>query len=245
MVVKSQNMWGKAGGYEAQRADLWVLDLELIAGAIRRSAFAGRLELPPQGETLHFARSVAMPEARIAEVEVKALNTPKLYPGFDEPTGGVRVDFLMDADSTGLDPGSLNVTSTSQLNRSKIYSLLYGWRILTRIGRLPYASEDIAVPLPTLPVALGNTFKFDVKLYFLKGVTEDQTDINAGFSVGNTAGMEVSMAYILRKCWISSIQLNGIDQNSGNSPLTVSAVLIPEEIHPFEAIDFDIAIRRR
>lgn len=219
MVVKSRNNWGTAGGMEAQRGDLWVLDLETVLADVRAASFSRRLELPQTGDTLQFARQVSFPEGRIGEVEVKALNTPKLYPSFDEAVGGVRVDFLVDSVSTSL--GFSGVTLSSIVKRSKIYSLLYGWRILTRVGRLPYGSEDLSVLLPTGPSPLGPIFKKDVKLYFLQGATDESGD------------MSVSMAFIMKKCWISSIQLNNVDQSS-SQPLTITAVIVPEEIYPID-----------
>lgn len=220
MVVKSRNNWGIAGGIEAQRGDLWVLDLEAVLADVRQASFSSRLELPQPGDTLQFARQVSFPEVRIGEVEVKSLNTPKLYPSFDDAVGGVRIDFLVDATTTalGFDGG---VTLTSKIKRSKIYSLLYGWRILTRVGRLPYGSEDMAVLLPTNPVPLGPIFKKDVKLYFLQGSSDE------------TGELEVSMAFVMKNCWISSIQLNNVDQASAQ-PLTITAAVIPEEIYPID-----------
>jgi hypothetical protein len=203
------------------------------------------LELPQPGDTVQFARQVTFPEARIAEVEVKALNTPRLYPSFDESVGGVRIDFLVDSATTGFS-NSNNISTTSKLKRSKIYSLLYGWRILGRIGRLPYNSEDMSVQLPEIPVPLGDTFKKDIKLYFLQGSTKDTSGIVAdALNASASAGMEVSMAFVMKKCWISSIQFNGVDQST-TTPLTISAVIIPEEIFPFNPtpeISGNIAMR--
>jgi len=235
MIIKSQNLWGRAGGYEAQRGDLWVLDLEAVSTALKRSPFAGRLELPQQNQTLQFARQISFPEGRIGELDMRMLNTPLLYPGYDEPNGAVRVDFLVDADSTSYDSGSSTVQSTRSKSRSQIHSLLYGWRILTRIGRTPYASEDMWLPLPTFPVFLGDQFKFDLKVYFLKGANVDQVD-------ATSQGMEVSMAFIMKNCWISSMQMNGVEQNSSNSPLTITASIIPEEIFPFDPVDFSVSL---
>jgi hypothetical protein len=232
MVVNSRNVWGNAGGIEAQRGDLWVLDLETVLDAVRRSSFANRLELPTPGSTIQFARSVSFPEGRIADVEVKALNTPKLYPSFDEPVGGVRVDFLVDSVTTGYTGSS--IVKTSKIQRSKIYSLLYGWRILTRVGRLPFNSEDIAIPLPASPTPVGTVFMKDVKLYFLQGTVKDQSDIDTSLPLGSAgAGLDVSMAFVLKKCWISSLQFNNVDQSS-TQPLTLTATLIPQEIYPFD-----------
>jgi hypothetical protein len=126
------------------------------------------------------------------------------------------------------------MVSTSEQSRSKIYALLYAWRILTRIGRQPYNSEVFSVPLPTTPQALGGTFKKDVKLYFLRGLKE-VPDMDSTLDLAQSSGMEVSMAFVLKKCWISSIQLNNVDANSGTTPLTVTATLVPEEIYPFDA----------
>jgi hypothetical protein len=232
MVVNSRNVWGNAGGIEAQRGDLWVLDLETVLDAVRRSSFANRLELPSPSSTIQFARSVSFPEGRIGDIEVKALNTPKLYPSFDEPLGSVRVDFLVDSVTTGYNGTS--IVKTSKIQRSKIYSLLYGWRILTRVGRLPYNSEDIAIPLPAGPIPVSGVFKKDVKIYFLQGTTKDQSDVDTSLPLGgSSSGLEVSMAFVMKKCWISSLQFNNVDQSS-TQPLTLTAAIIPEEIYPFD-----------
>src|SRR5690606_18471819 len=103
MVIRSDNVWGKVGGLEAQRADLWVLDMEQVLRGVRQH-LAGRLQLPENNSSTHYARMIAFPETRINEYEVKSLNTPKLYPGFDEPTMSVRIDFLVDAARTLIDP---------------------------------------------------------------------------------------------------------------------------------------------
>jgi hypothetical protein len=105
MLVKSRNMWGTPGGLESQRGDLWVLDLEEVLRQIQRSSTLSTSVLrglPANGQTLHYARSVSFPEARIADVEVRTGNTPKMYPGFDESVGGVRVDFILDADEVAI-----------------------------------------------------------------------------------------------------------------------------------------------
>lgn len=225
MVIKAEKMWGVPGGMEAQRADLWVLDLEQVLAGISQSSIASKLaaelNLPIAGTTKYYARNVMLPELRIGEMQSNTFNTPKTYPGLDDPVGQVRVDFAIDAATFGAEAGSA---------RSKIYDLIYAWRILSRVGRMPYSSADLWAPLPASAISssLGSTFKFDVKLYLLRGfdgtVDVSQTDL---------AGTHfVASSYILRRCWPSTLQLGPLDQTGSNTIYTMTTALNPEEIYP-------------
>lgn len=233
MVVRSLNPWAKVGGLEPQRADLWILNLEKVLAAVRANPQFSGLDLPDPDTTRYYARQVILPEVRMTEVESRTNSIPKMFPGYDEPIGGVRIDFLVDAwqaTSNGKFPVQPQI-------QSRIYNLLNSWHQLARVGRQMRAStqDGFQLLLDENPRSYATYFKFDAIIQLYSGLIEDTTQLSTESSNSIAEGVEPTSSFNLRKSWVSSIQIGNLD-HATNGLLTVSATLVPEAIVPFSGI---------
>ena len=227
-VIRTNNTWGKPGGLEALRNDLWALDLRTVVDAV--DGTFGFTPLPDRQITYYYATRVSLPEQAIMEETFLRGNVPVSLPGYDQPTGQVTVDFIVDTNAaTG------SVSNAAAQAQSSIYMLLYGWRALARVGRGQFSDEPVPL-LPTTPnlsPAL-RTYKCDLNLYLLQGVNTDTTDVTKPSA--NLTGMAVATRIRLTKCWLSRFKLGELTRGA-SQVLTISATLVVEDIVPtgFEA----------
>jgi hypothetical protein len=228
-VLNATNPWGKIGGIEPQRSDLWTLDLEQALKSLRGS-FGEQFSLPDANTTKFYARSVTYPETKIAPYESKKHSVPLQYPGMDEPLGEIRVDFIIDAgqvDSSG--------TFIAQAN-SRILNLIRLWHEAARVGRPTRSPVESSVQawLGTQPLPISNLFKFDVIVRYFTGLITDNslntTDSDSGFGQDSLTPTTVVK---LMRCWVASYQLNQLDHESqGLSKLTVAFIaeaIVPDQ----------------
>jgi hypothetical protein len=241
-VIRTVNPWSKSGGMEPQRSDLWILNLEKVLAAVSAIPQFENLSLPEPKTTRYYARQVIFPEVQVAEFQSKRHSIPTSFPGYDEPISGVRVDFMVDAWTMTSNPAQ---AVQSQMN-SRIYNLLRCWHQMARVGRQMRTSIDdnFQIPLEEVPRSYANFFKFDVVVQLMSGVFSNPFDAdNVGASttsstelLSTTDGFEVTTRVIMKRCWVSALQLGTLDQ-AQNGWFTVTATLIPEAITPYDGVN--------
>jgi len=221
-LVLTLNRWGRVGGLEPQRADLWVANMETVVNAVR-VAFP-KLSLPDYMTSGFYARQVVFPDVSVATYEAKRHSVPVLYPGYDEPIGQVRIDFLVEAGKVDVDG-----TLAPQVN-SRIFNLIKMWHQMARVGRPSRSSSDdaITIPLGTVPAPLSAYFRFDIRLDLYTGV---DTDISMDMNDVQVNGMRPTTRLILRRAWVQNYMLGGLDQEM-HGFMKLTAALAVEEISP-------------
>jgi hypothetical protein len=148
-VKYQSNPWGAiadGGGEEAQRTDLWMVDL---SSPIRGVQSQLNLVLPDIPS--YFAQSVSFPELRVKADQFRRDSRPYNMPAFDDPPDPVKITFILDA--RGDDKSS------------RIYTVLDKWRAIVRAGRGGMSEE--------LGVFLNNNYRidfaFNINVFLLKG----------------------------------------------------------------------------
>lgn len=239
MVVNPKNPWGQLGGLEAQRSDLWVLDLSSLLRWLRLNyPNLSPLPLDPS----FFARQVLFPEDRINTEIVPRNSIPYNMPGFDAPIGEVRIDFLHDtaAATTGgvstLQAGQsvFRHSVTPGTSKSQIFTLLSFWKELARVGRGGRSVAGSSIPLPDNLGSLNQLsgffqFQFDVDLFLLRGLNYDPM-IDTGTSDTSIKELEITCVYRLVRSWCAAIQIAALNQTQGGELLLITASLFPEDI---------------
>ena len=214
-----KNVWGsQAGqsGIDAQRADLWLVDMSNVTDGVRNFFPTEDIDIEP-----YFAKSVSIPEMRVKAEMVRRDSRAYMMPGFDDPMDAVKIVFLMDA--------------RSDRKSSKIYRLLNLWRKLVRSGRGPLSSES--------EVALGENYRinyaFPINLALLRGSTLKTKNVvvpsllppftNTHKQVVDQ-GFEISQQFVLRKAWLSAFKLSDLSYESGTTLATIDATIYAEDV---------------
>jgi hypothetical protein len=145
-IIEQTNVWGRSQGQEAQRLDLWVLDM---TNAVKQIAEQLSVQLPDIPG--YFASSITLPELRIQPEVVRRDSRPYNMPSWDLPVDVVRVNFIMDANPDRDQPA--------------IYQVLDSWRTLVRAGRGAMSTE--------MSFHLNSNYRidynFDLLVYLLRG----------------------------------------------------------------------------
>ena len=227
MVVKTVNPWSKQGGLEPQRSDLWVVELEQVVNGVRNvPQFAG-MTFPDPNTSKYYARQVIFPDISMAAVESKRHSVPIEYPGFDEPIGQVRIDFMVEAGQTKSD-GSL----FPQQN-SRIWNLIRCWHQLARVGRVSRTSleDGFSIPLQEIATSYASSFKFDVNVNLFSGPDTAPDFGIFGQTFKPTAGLLPTTSSLLKRCWVKAYQIGNLD-HEGNAFLKLTVTLVTESIVP-------------
>ena len=189
------NPWGKgigpngqsAGALDAQRVDLWQLDLSGVVKAVGSAAFVtqtnqnslayltggGQINsvlqsLPESTEATYYVRSVELPDLSVDAQPVFRDALPYTMPMMDKPPGAVNITFLVDSPAPNTPRGS------------KLITLLYAWRALVRAGRGSFdggfnvnESYEFAFGLQDAAPrgSLQPTYSFDTPLNLFRGDT--------------------------------------------------------------------------
>ena len=201
------NPWGKgigpsgqsANALDAQRVDLWQLDLSGVVKVLEQSlnkmaqssmpalgssvyghhthtvsfmsANATHMTsiLPSPSDAAYYVRSVELPELSIDAQPVFRDALPYMMPTLDKPPGTVNITFLVDSPAPNTPRGS------------KLLTLLYAWRALVRAGRGSFdggfsvnESYEFAFGLQDAASngsSLQPTYSFDTPLNLFRGDT--------------------------------------------------------------------------
>jgi hypothetical protein len=237
VVVNPKNPWGQLGGLEAQRSDLWVIDMSNVLRWMRLNY--PRLTPLPQAPE-YFARQILFPEDRINAEVIQRNSIPYQMPGYDTPLGEVRVDFIHDtavANQAVVAPAQIGSTKfgiSPGVQKSQIFTMLSFWKELARVGRGGRSLSALSVPLPDTIGELNQLsgffqFQFDVDVVLLRGLHYDPM-FDTGTSDVSIKELEITCSYRLVRCWCAAIQLATLNQTQGNEVYTVTASLYPEDI---------------
>lgn len=219
IISQQVNIWGSAGGVDAQRTDLWVVDMQDVVkglnAAIARNPSFG-IDLVPD-IPYYFAQTVSLPELKVNAGEFGRDSNPYQMPVHDEATGMYRIVFLVD--------------SPTDRKNSKIYRLLDTWRMFVRAGRTPFGKEN-SIPLYT--TTSGETYStdhaFNVTIHFLRGSVRPDLVTQPGgaslaFGSGALNDLEKCGSYQAQSTWLSSFKFSELTYSTGNTAVTLEANL--------------------
>jgi len=243
-VIKPANPWGREGtdSLEAQRNDLWAVDLSFANQAIKRQiSNLKNLEkevtdmvtmLPMDEDLVYYASSVELPEQSMRVDIIDRDSTPYPMPGKDEPLPPTQITFLHDAYSGGPYIGS------------RIYALLHLWRLLVRTGR-----GNITFPGNNGSINLGDQsnaatsglvsssglipqFRFPIRVTLYKGGSSILEQGGEGSGAGGIAGVEVSAGYTLNNAWLKSIKVGPLRYAGGAALLEITTQFMCDDLYP-------------
>lgn len=151
------NQWGKAGGENPQRNDLWQVDLGQVRYGLNANEDLSIATVPNIPRYYH--ASVVLPEMKINTETIKRDSRSYNMPSWDAALEPIRMTFVVD------DGGKVLNSDSSEVAPSKIYTLLDAWRSVVRAGRGAVGNE----PAMTLNAEYRIEYAFPVYIYLLKG----------------------------------------------------------------------------
>jgi hypothetical protein len=206
------NQWGKQGGPNPQRSDLWQVDLgDVIFGLNENPNVRTYLDLPR-----YYHATVTLPELKIKTEQVRRDSRTYNMPSWDEPLDAIRMTFVVD-------DGGKATANNGDATQSKIYTLLDLWRSVTRAGRGAVGSESSML----LDANYRIDYAFPVYIYLLKGqmmpvlssqstvqtAQTGQNTFNATFDAGSSASKSKTVTQTLQASSFSALftQQTGLD----------------------------------
>lgn len=258
-VSEQRNLWGSAGerSPNAQRADLWVLNLENVVNGLNSQIRADSSTTlnPLQSVQTYFAQSVTCPELKVNSEPFYRDSRPYMMPMKDEPLGMITVKFIME-------------TPTSP-TRSVVYQLLDTWRAYVRGGRGAYTAEG---QVPRLNSEWKLTYAFDVVMTLYRGCLNSEVEmvdyfsgvsseyygdktafiqelnalddpelkkkrlesmrVSAGFNDGPAITNDIKKCgtFCFDKMWLSSFKMSELNYQQGNQFVTLEAQFFAENL---------------
>lgn len=192
------NTWGILGGLEAQRADLWQVDLSQPLDYLRSMPDGlvpgfSKSVLPNGPEFMAYAQRISLPAAQVTLWKQTVGTVPRQMPHYQQELEQIRLELIHD--------------TPDDFKQSSVYTALAAWLALGRLGR------DGGLAAGKLPHAgYRPNFRHDVPIRLLVG-TADGT------------ALQPYSQLILRRAWLAGLQLSELDAQTGNSFHTVTAVL--------------------
>lgn len=209
MLTFANNLWGAPEGLEAQRQDLWLVNLKpaiVYFSSLTEEQFnavgLSKNDLPDEDTTALYAVRVTLPVQKITAKPFIQGTVPRNLPSYVDALDTARVDFLHEGQNT----------------RSPIFTLLQMWRSIVRIGRIGATGETTFL-LPD--ETFKPQYKFDVVLQLLSGDTTD---------VASAEDLAFSAQYTLIDCWPRVVQHGVIDRTKGAQLHVLSAQFALQEI---------------
>jgi hypothetical protein len=204
MSLIANNPYGLSQSHEAQRLDLWQLDVSPVLDyllSLDQSFFMtcglDKSDLPTKEELQVSAQRGTFPVNKISPVKVIQDTVPRNFPGRFEPLDSFRVDFIHPIENS-------------------IFTFLQSWRILVRVGRQGETGE-VAPPLPDS--TFQPVFKFDTQARFLCGTSD-----------GSTLGY--SQVLLIKGTWLKGYQQGEINKAEKAAVHLVTAQLQAGQIIP-------------
>lgn len=146
-----QNLWGSSNGLEAQRVDLWMVDLDNPVKALQAVSGVQLVPVLPQ-----FVQSVSLPEIRLKSEPFRRDSIAYSMPSWDDPLDALKITFIMDVNENA--------------NESVVCRLLDAWLAVVRAGRGSRRSGYFSpASAPTLDANYRANFQFDFKVSLLRG----------------------------------------------------------------------------
>lgn len=229
------NPWGKT--LEAQRTDLWVVDLSDVVKELAGEGFyrddGTRVIQENRISTVgsEYVVELEMPELATTPEVVRRYSNPYQMPSWDQPIPGVRMMFVHETNKAEIGPAS----------RSAVYSMLMAWRRRVRAGRDNLSGYDLA---PLLGSDFKIKFRFDLVVKLLAGVEVPAALAPLSVPGGGlltqslplTTGadltevqLDTASTYVLKNAWIGSVQLGRLTYDKADS-LKISTLIYVDDI---------------
>jgi hypothetical protein len=144
------NPWGKQGGVEPQRSDLWLLWLDDPGIGIKAqlgsyTRYAALRKIPT-----YQVASIGLPELRVRAEAIRRDSRSYQMPSWDDPLDPIKISFILPAD---------------EAEKQNLMLFLEGWRVLVRAGR-GNVSTEISV---TLNDDYRIDYAYDIFLHLQRG----------------------------------------------------------------------------
>lgn len=206
MRVAAKNPWGVTdSGYDQQRTDLWLVDLDVPAKDMGIAIDSTRL----------YAVKVKLPDLDMIPDAFRRDSRPYYLPGYDKPVETVSITFLYPLPRVGQD-------------YPIIYQLLYKWRQLVRSGRGSMSGE------PEMFISAANNYtvksSWDIPVRLLRG--ERPTDAGSSsvsLTAQNLAALVTSSAHIIKNAWLVSLGVSELAMGTSKG-LEIKATFACEDV---------------
>ena len=201
LLTTPANTWATTNGADAQRLDLWKLNLaqplEEINSwpdAVFDSLELKKQNLPPVQEAHFYAAKVSLPVLRTEHLRVIQGTSWRYLPRYVEALDTVRIEFLHDT-------------------AARLSTFISAWLAYTRTGRVnQYRPHLLLAASSSKP-----QFKFDLALELLAG-SADGTSLTP------------TVTYQLRGAWPRASQLDAVDLGAKAQALNYSVQFNVDEI---------------
>jgi hypothetical protein len=226
------NQWGKT--LEAQRSDLWLVDLDPVVKAFRTAELFNDQEDFYGTDTSFYATAVSLPELKVSPDVIRRDSRPYNMPGCDDPLEAIRVTFIHDVGTTDSGGGGGF--------RSEIMKILTIWRAIVRAGRGGMSVEDsfILNAYYSTMTQVGGVNQplhaHNIPIYFLKGAGTPGKEIDkpttSNRELDDATLLETSTKYVLQSAWLSSFKISDLSYDK-SSNVTVTATFYADDISIF------------
>lgn len=229
MRIESRNPWASA--IEAQRGDLWVVDLKAVS-------FLEDIGLK---EHFFYASSISLPEKAIGTDLFFRDSSAYVMPGYDQPLGEIRISFIHD----------VSTLQEGDIRRSKIYRLIETWHRLSRAGRGATSREGVFLLDENYKVP---SFRFDILVRMacgypllspageplsISGISNDSSSNDGNSTLEGVQSeapdgpsMEMSSSYTIVKAWLAKFKLADLSYEGGASIHKIDCFFCAEDIIP-------------
>jgi len=228
----AKNPWGVVPRYEAQRTDLWLLDLSGVCTALHlllrsQGGTIGALAnaLPNANDAVFFGSSVVFPEQTVSSIVSKRDSRVYNSPAEDAALGAARITFITDADADG------------SAGRSRLGALLEAWRLVVRAGRGSVATggQSLSLAEASATGSLIPDYAHNISVLLLRGISQDLAgDLVSGRSTlsnaASTAVLDVAEQRVLVRAWVSTIQSSDLRYTGGANSLEYQTSIFAEDI---------------
>lgn len=225
VIANQTNPWGRqtgeTGNIDAQRSDLWVVDMTAAVQGV-----SDQLGVHLDAVPAYFAQSVSFPELRVKSDAIRRDSMPYQTPSWDDPPDMCKINFILEA---------------AGVNNSTVYNLMDKWRAVTRAGR-GAASTELSIPLNA---NYSITYAFDIRVMLLKGsysaVSAAQQQQFQQQSTANTSSGIISNVFDIQRSSASLLQFQqpGDPSVAAQQARTVSIAAGTSRILASTAGDFD------
>jgi len=241
LISETRNMWGRQGGENAQRSDLWQVDLTSVILGIN-AALGTQFRVLPRW----YPASIDIPEPKVLAEGVRRASRLYMMPSWDEPFEPVNLSLIVD-DASSRKTGN-------GVPEGEVYAILDAWRSLVRAGRGSVGSE---IDPPVLDENYLSNYAFTLYVYLLRGISPStkfvveqsrvqtnlaSSDANMMFglrsvfgqrnvrtasqpsNVSFASGLDIAGMLVLEKAWLSGFKLGQLTYQN-TSVLTCDATI--------------------
>jgi hypothetical protein len=206
MRVTAKNPWGALdSGYDQQRTDLWLVDLDVPAKDMGIAIDSTRL----------YATNVKFPDLDTTADVFRRDSRPYYLPGYDKPVELASITFVYPLPNVGQEYPA-------------IYLLLSKWRALVRAGRGSMSGEPQAFISAEGNYSLKSSWDIPVRL--LRGERPSDPGVaSVSFTDSGLPALITSSAHILKNAWLVSLGVSELDMGSAKG-LEIKASFACEDV---------------